>query len=96
MAVSSQVNWFWAALVLQQVFWQLMQLVSIVSFSFGWFVFTSIACCLNGANLYGYIRCRLQSREKSPGLFSRMGDAFVGLFKTSGGEYTRGQAVSGF
>lgn len=41
-------------------------------------------------------RCRLLSKSKSPGIFSRMSDLIINLFKIPGGRYTKGERVSEF
>ncbi len=99
-AVGVQVNAFWTALVMHQAFWVLMLLTTIFTLKPGWFVLTLIACMLNGANLIGYVRCRLQQKSsESDGLrlFPRLRDAVTGLFKVNA--YTRGEpatAIPGF
>uniref|UniRef100_A0A8D8K2W2 Golgi apparatus membrane protein TVP23 homolog n=1 Tax=Culex pipiens TaxID=7175 RepID=A0A8D8K2W2_CULPI len=48
---------FWMALVVCPVIWSLLLLVALVGFKFEWMLLVLIALSLNGANLYGYIKC---------------------------------------
>lgn len=48
---------FWMALVVCPVIWALLLLVALVGFKFEWMLLVLIALSLNGANLYGYIKC---------------------------------------
>ena len=65
-------------------------------------IITIIACVLNGANLYGYIRCRLQQpSEFQKGLLTRIRDSAMSMFKFGGsgggrGDYMRADTVESF
>jgi len=50
---------FWTGLFVAPALWFLFFLSSFFTFSFQWTILTIIALALNGANLYGYIRCKL-------------------------------------
>lgn len=90
-AYASQVNLFWAGLIVQQAFWGLLFCSAMFSLKLGWFVITVIACALNGSNLYGYVRCRMQRQnQNNAGLWSRFTDSLGALFRISGGSYFRG------
>jgi len=94
-ARNAQVNLFWTGLVGQQLIWILLLLATVFSLQLGWFVITVIANGLNCANLYGYIRCRLQRKDsvvKQASLLARLGETIGALFKPEG--YMRGQRTS--
>ncbi|XP_058811509.1 uncharacterized Golgi apparatus membrane protein-like protein CG5021 [Topomyia yanbarensis] len=48
---------FWTALVVCPVLWALFFVVALFGFKFKWMLLVMIALSLNGANLYGYIKC---------------------------------------
>ena len=50
---------FWMGLVVFPVIWSLLFILAVFRFSFRWLVLDCIALSLNGANLYGYMRCKL-------------------------------------
>ncbi|XP_055326019.1 uncharacterized Golgi apparatus membrane protein-like protein CG5021, partial [Sitodiplosis mosellana] len=52
---------FWLALVLFPMIWGLFFMVALFGFKFRWLVLVFIAIILNGANLYGYIKCNYGS-----------------------------------
>lgn len=55
---------FWLALFLFPVLWFVFFVVTIFGLNFKWFMVVCIGIALNGANLYGYLRCRIGQREK--------------------------------
>ncbi|XP_065283847.1 Golgi apparatus membrane protein TVP23 homolog B isoform X1 [Dermacentor albipictus] len=59
MTDSSEAGLFWMGLIGAPALWTLFFFVSLFSWNFQWLMVTIIALALNGANLYGYIRCRL-------------------------------------
>ncbi|XP_037286481.2 Golgi apparatus membrane protein TVP23 homolog B isoform X1 [Rhipicephalus microplus] len=59
---ASEASLFWMGLIGAPVLWTLFFFVSLFSWNFQWLMVTMIALALNGANLYGYIRCRLGSK----------------------------------
>nr|XP_029710809.1 uncharacterized Golgi apparatus membrane protein-like protein CG5021 [Aedes albopictus] len=48
---------FWTALVVCPAVWGLFFVVALFGFKFKWMLLVMIALSLNGANLYGYIKC---------------------------------------
>lgn len=56
---TSETSVFWMGLIAAPVLWTLFLFISLFSWKFQWLMITLIAVCLNGANLYGYVRCRL-------------------------------------
>lgn len=54
---------FWLALILCPVMWSIFFLTALVGFSFTWLLLVCIALVLNGANLYGYVKCRMGSNQ---------------------------------
>uniref|UniRef100_A0A023FI10 Golgi apparatus membrane protein TVP23 homolog n=1 Tax=Amblyomma cajennense TaxID=34607 RepID=A0A023FI10_AMBCJ len=55
----SEAGLFWMGLIGAPALWTLFFFVSLFSWNFQWLMVTLIALALNGANLYGYVRCRL-------------------------------------
>uniref|UniRef100_A0A023FY71 Golgi apparatus membrane protein TVP23 homolog n=1 Tax=Amblyomma parvum TaxID=251391 RepID=A0A023FY71_AMBPA len=55
----SEAGLFWMGLIGAPTLWTLFFFVSLFSWNFQWLMVTLIALALNGANLYGYVRCRL-------------------------------------
>ena len=49
---------FWVGLLVFPAIWTLLFIVAIFRFSFRWLIIDCIALSLNGANVYGYLRCR--------------------------------------
>jgi len=54
---------FWLSLVGSEVVWFVFLFVSLVTFSIKWFMVSGMGVTLNGANMYGYVRCKLGSGE---------------------------------
>lgn len=54
---------FWMSLFLCQIFWLLMFIFAFFTFRISWLLLVCIAISLNGANLYGYIRCNIGQQE---------------------------------
>lgn len=50
---------FWLALILCPFFWSLLFITALFGFNFKWLLIVCIAIVLNGANLYGYIKCKM-------------------------------------
>lgn len=50
---------FWLALILCPLFWSMLFIVALFSFKFKWLLLVCIAIVLNGANLYGYVKCKM-------------------------------------
>lgn len=48
---------FWMALVVCPVLWSIFFIVALFGFKFKWLLLVMIALALNGANLYGYVKC---------------------------------------
>lgn len=50
---------FWLALILCPLFWSILFIAALFSFKFKWLLLVCIAIVLNGANLYGYVKCKM-------------------------------------
>lgn len=48
---------FWLGLILVPAFWALFFIVALFGLKFKWLLLIMIALSLNGANLYGYVKC---------------------------------------
>lgn len=55
----SEVRIFWLALILCPLTWVLFFFVALFGFKFKWLLLTVMALVLNGANLYGYVKCKM-------------------------------------
>ncbi|XP_055371111.1 uncharacterized Golgi apparatus membrane protein-like protein CG5021 isoform X2 [Condylostylus longicornis] len=54
---------FWLALVLSPALWCIFFIVALFSLKFKWLLLVMIALALNGANLYGYIKCNFGANK---------------------------------
>ncbi|XP_017884950.1 uncharacterized Golgi apparatus membrane protein-like protein CG5021 isoform X5 [Ceratina calcarata] len=50
---------FWLALILCPLLWSVFFVVALFSLKFKWLLLVCIAIVLNGANLYGYVKCKM-------------------------------------
>ncbi|XP_076161484.1 putative Golgi apparatus membrane protein-like protein CG5021 isoform X2 [Ptiloglossa arizonensis] len=50
---------FWLALILSPLLWSVFFVVALFSLKFKWLLLVCIAIVLNGANLYGYVKCKM-------------------------------------
>ncbi|XP_012338947.1 uncharacterized Golgi apparatus membrane protein-like protein CG5021 isoform X2 [Apis florea] len=50
---------FWLALILCPLLWSVFFVVALFSLRFKWLLLVCIAIVLNGANLYGYVKCKM-------------------------------------
>ncbi|KAK4876756.1 hypothetical protein RN001_009262 [Aquatica leii] len=54
---------FWIALVLTPFVWAVFFLIALFGFKLKWLLLVVIALILNGANLYGYFKCKVGGSE---------------------------------
>lgn len=54
---------FWTSLILTPVIWGIFFLIALFGLSFKWMLVVLIALMLNGANLHGYIRCKVGNKD---------------------------------
>ncbi|XP_037824561.1 uncharacterized Golgi apparatus membrane protein-like protein CG5021 isoform X1 [Lucilia sericata] len=54
---------FWLGLILCPVFWGLFFIVALFGLKFRWLLLVMIALALNGANLYGYVKCNFGANK---------------------------------
>lgn len=71
---NTEVRIFWLSLVVVQIFWVIFFFATLFTLNFKWFMVVCVGNSLNGANLYGYVRCKLGSRKKA----SAMANNFLG------------------
>ena len=57
----SEARIFWLALILCPLLWVIFFFFAFFTFKFKWLLLTVIALILNGANLYGYVKCKMGS-----------------------------------
>ncbi|GFU01203.1 golgi apparatus membrane protein TVP23 homolog B [Nephila pilipes] len=75
---SAEAQIFWLALVLTPVVWFLLLFVSFFRLNVKWFIVVIVALILNGANLYGYLRCKVKGTDKfSSAISSMMGKQVI-------------------
>lgn len=55
----SEAQIFWLALILCPFLWAIFFIVALFSLKFKWLLLISIASLLSGANLYGYVKCKM-------------------------------------
>lgn len=56
---------FWLALILAPALWALFFLIDLFTFKFRWSLLVCIALTLTGANLYGYLKCKVGHSDQS-------------------------------
>ncbi|XP_019878534.2 uncharacterized Golgi apparatus membrane protein-like protein CG5021 isoform X2 [Aethina tumida] len=54
---------FWTALVLTPFFWGIFFIIALFGLKLEWLLLVMIALVLNGANLYGYIKCKVGNKD---------------------------------
>ncbi|XP_066994378.1 uncharacterized Golgi apparatus membrane protein-like protein CG5021 isoform X2 [Anabrus simplex] len=59
----SEAQIFWLALILCPLLWVIFFLTALIGLSLTWLLLVCIALVLNGANLYGYIKCKMGSGQ---------------------------------
>ncbi|RWS25911.1 putative Golgi apparatus membrane-like protein isoform X2 [Leptotrombidium deliense] len=62
-ANTSDAQLFWSALILTPLLWFFLLLVTIFRLNVQWFMVVALALVLSGSNLYGYIRCKVGTRD---------------------------------
>lgn len=67
---------FWTTLIAFPVAWVILFILALFRFSFRWLVLDCIALSLNGANLYGYLRCKLGKGTNLTGAASSYANGF--------------------
>ncbi|XP_025093744.1 Golgi apparatus membrane protein TVP23 homolog B-like [Pomacea canaliculata] len=55
---------FWLSMVISQMFWVVFIFSCIFRLNFKWFMVVAVGFLMNGANLYGYIRCKIGAKKK--------------------------------
>ncbi|XP_033117793.1 Golgi apparatus membrane protein TVP23 homolog B-like [Anneissia japonica] len=65
---ASESRIFWLALVVCPVIWVFFLFTSLIKFKIDYTLIVLIGICLQGANLYGYVRCKVGSRKQLSGI----------------------------
>lgn len=55
----SEARIFWLALILCPLLWSVFFIVALFGLKFKWLLLVCIAILLTGANLYGYVKCKM-------------------------------------
>ncbi|XP_064652477.1 Golgi apparatus membrane protein TVP23 homolog B-like isoform X2 [Lineus longissimus] len=61
---------FWLSLVVCEVVWVVFFFGTVFTLNFKWFMVVVVGILLNGANLYGYIRCKIGAKKQLSGAAS--------------------------
>ncbi|XP_033840485.1 Golgi apparatus membrane protein TVP23 homolog B [Periophthalmus magnuspinnatus] len=61
-ASGSESRLFWLSLVVAPVLWSILSFTSLIYFRIKWLPVVVMAMVLNGANLYGYVKCKFGSK----------------------------------
>jgi len=64
LVTNTEARIFWLALVVSQIFWIVFFFATIFTLKFKWFMVVCVGLVLNGANLYGYIRCKVGAKKQ--------------------------------
>lgn len=67
---------FWTGLIAFPLAWVILFILALFRFSFRWLVLDCIALSLNGANVYGYLRCKLGKGTNLTGAVSSYANGF--------------------
>ncbi|XP_072044684.1 Golgi apparatus membrane protein TVP23 homolog B-like [Amphiura filiformis] len=72
---------FWLGLIVCPLLWAVFVFVNLFTLKFAWLVVSLVGISLNGANMYGYIRCKVGSKKQ----LSSMATQFLGrqMFNTA-------------
>ncbi|XP_066560541.1 Golgi apparatus membrane protein TVP23 homolog B [Amia ocellicauda] len=62
-ASDSESRIFWLGLVICPIIWVIFAFSSLISFEIKWLAVVTMGVVLQGANLYGYVRCKVGSRR---------------------------------
>uniref|UniRef100_A0A0C9PY02 Golgi apparatus membrane protein TVP23 homolog n=1 Tax=Fopius arisanus TaxID=64838 RepID=A0A0C9PY02_9HYME len=60
---ASESRIFWLALILCPLLWALFFIIALFGLKFKWLLLVCIAIVLNGANLYGYVKCKMGKEQ---------------------------------
>ncbi|GFN78347.1 Golgi apparatus membrane protein tvp23 homolog [Plakobranchus ocellatus] len=54
---------FWLSLIISQILWFVFLFAAVFQLSLKWFMVVMVGFIMNGANLYGYIRCKVGAKK---------------------------------
>ena len=69
---------FWVGLMTFPIIWAVLFILALFRFNLRWLVVDCIALSLNGANVYGYLRCKLGKSSNITGAVSNYAN---GIFR---------------
>ncbi|KAM3718596.1 putative Golgi apparatus membrane protein-like protein [Dirofilaria immitis] len=72
---------FWGALVVAPTMWAILVCIAFVTLKWEWMVIAFMGLLMNGANLYGYLRCRWGTADEFTNYISKM--AFLSILSKS-------------
>ncbi|EFO27964.2 hypothetical protein LOAG_00530 [Loa loa] len=72
---------FWGALVAAPAMWMILICIAFVTLKWEWMVVAIMGALMNGANLYGYLRCRWGTTDEFTNYISKM--AFLSVLSKS-------------
>lgn len=79
---------FWGALVVAPLLWAMLVSIAFVTFKWEWMVVAVMGLTMNGANLYGYLRCKWTNTQDFTNYVSKW--AFLSMLKRSAAPQTGG------
>lgn len=61
---ATEIRLFWMTLIIYPVIWCAFLFVTLFRLEFAWFMVVLVSLILNGANLFGYVRCKIGNKQK--------------------------------
>ncbi|CAG0895133.1 unnamed protein product [Darwinula stevensoni] len=88
---------FWLGLIICPILWAVFFLVALLSLKFKWLMIVCIALALNGANLYGYLKCKYGQSASISSSVKSMAQGFFQrqVFKNMSDMMSRGTGQQG-
>lgn len=78
---------FWLSLVICEIVWIVFFFVTLFTLNFKWFMVVLVGILMNGANLYGYVRCKIGAKTTVSGAASNfMGQQVIRSMLSSFGK----------
>ncbi|KAI8796675.1 Golgi apparatus membrane protein TVP23 B [Biomphalaria glabrata] len=88
---------FWLSLIVCQVLWAVFFFATIFQLSLKWFMVVVVGFLMNGANLYGYIRCRVGAKKNLSSVATNILSTklFTSMLSSAASKATSGAGPSG-
>lgn len=72
---------FWGGLVVGPLLWAMLVSIAFITFKWEWMVIALMGLAMNGANLYGYLRCKWTSTQDFTNYVSKWAFLSVSFFQ---------------